>query len=116
MNQQSYLQYVQSPGSFWRALQVWARGAIVLVGVTSGLWVWLSGLSATFPLIALISLGTTTPALVLKLLIVLGAVVSLPNVAMLATWLFFLAVYAVCRIIIQIGQQATLADFIFKKQ
>ena len=113
MNGTSYVQHVKSAGAFWRGLKPWVKALFVLFGLLIGLWVWFAGFSASFPLIALIFLGTGTPALVMKVLVVLGIIVSL-IIVVLVTWLFYLLVYAISYLVIMANENASMGDFIFK--
>lgn len=115
MNETSYVQHVKSSGAFWRALKPWVKALFVLFGLLIGVGVWFSGFSASFPLIALIFLGTGTPALVLKVLVVLGVITSLITVVLVA-WLFYLLVYAISYLVIMANENASMGDFIFKKE
>ena len=114
MNEKSYVQY-KTPGAFWRALKLWVKALIVLIGLSIGVGLWFAWFSASFGLIALIFLGTGTPALVMKVLVVLGVITSLITVVLVA-WLFYLLVYATCCLVIMANENASMGDFIFKKE
>lgn len=114
MSEKSYATYVRNPGVFWHSVQSWVKWTIVLVGTVIGLFVWFTGLSATFPLIALIFLGTAVSANIVKILIVLAGITSLLIIPLLAFWLLRLIVYAISYFIIMSNEDASMGDFIFK--
>jgi hypothetical protein len=117
MNEQTIAQKVEKPSVFWRAIRPWVRLAIILVGLLIGIGLWFSAWSTVGAYILLVFLhGTTTAALVLKILTVLLFLESIPVTLILIPWLFYQLVYWICRVTITASESSSLADFIFNSK
>ena len=113
MSEQKYGPYVQSFRVFWKALQSWVKAAIFLVGLIIGTWVWFTGLSASFPLIALIFLGANTAALIVKILVGIAVIAAFVVAVAIAIWLVGLIVYGLSYMIMN-NENASMGELIFK--
>ena len=113
MNEQTIAQKVGKPSVFWRAIRPWVKLVIILAGLIIGVGLWFSAWSAVGAYVLLFFLGTTTVALVLKILAVILFVVSIPVALIVIPWLVFLLIYWICNMIITVNESSGLVDFIF---
>jgi hypothetical protein len=111
---QSNTRYVQNPRTFWAYLRPWCKWAIVLIGLLIGVGLWWSVMMGVGPLFLLVFLGKTTVALIVKIIIGLLILVSIPIALVVIPWLFSFYVYVICNMIISATEANGLVDFIFK--
>jgi hypothetical protein len=108
------MKYVQNLRVFWRALRPWAKWVIVIVGLLIGVGLWWSALVGVGPLVLLVFLGKTTAALIVKVLIGLLVLASIPLALIVVPWLFAFVIYLICNAIISLMEADGMVDIIFK--
>jgi hypothetical protein len=110
----SYSENVKSLTTFWKSLKSWVKKVIFWTGFFLGVSIWVTLNAGIFPIVALILLGSGTPALVMQVLAGMAIVASLVlTVWILVVWLKWL-IYLVSWLILSNGN-LSLGKIIFEE-
>lgn len=78
---------------FWKALQSWVKRLVLVIGLFFGIAIWFSIFTPAWPVLALIYLGSGTPALVLQVLVALVLLAVLVGIIWMSERIIKLVIY-----------------------